>query len=506
MPKVFISYRHLEPDASCAQQLSTFLEQNGYQVFIDQRILVGQKWVEEIARHLRTSQHFIVLLSADSIRSDMLRQEVADAHVLSCDGSIRVYPVRLAYEEPLPYDLGSYLNPLQYVLWKRDDPWTPVCGRLLDALRSQTPVDVVLDVDSDDSRDVDGLALEMRRSGAPLPAADPRLDTGAVQMDSPFYVQRAHDDEVKRLVPSPGTTVLIKGPRQVGKTSLLTRSKGAAERNGHQTIYVDFQLIDTAHLDSLKSFALYLAHRIARSLRTSLTPAEVWDDYLGAPESLTDFIERAVLVGRAPVTVCFDEADRIFDYAYRNAFFAMVRAWHNRRASVPAWERFGLVIAHSTEPALFIDDLNQSPFNVGQVFRLSDFQDDEVAWLDRQHGSPIGSAAGLQDLRALVGGHPYLIRQTLYVLATRSVNSLGDLIASATDDGGPFGDHLRRHLFGLTKRPQAAAALAAVVHGQPCPNETDFQRLKAAGLVEGASRTEARVRCGLYQRYFARHL
>jgi hypothetical protein len=31
---------------------------------------------------------------------------------------------------------------------------------------------------------------------------------------------------------------------------------------------------------------------------------------------------------------------RMTDYAYRNAFFAMVRAWHNRRATNSAWKPF----------------------------------------------------------------------------------------------------------------------------------------------------------------------
>ena len=90
MPKVFVSYRHVAPDEECALQLCAFLEREGFDVFIDKRIHVGQRWVEEIDRHLKSSDHFVVLLSADSIRSDMLRQEVADAHSLALAGKIRV--------------------------------------------------------------------------------------------------------------------------------------------------------------------------------------------------------------------------------------------------------------------------------------------------------------------------------------------------------------------------------------------------------------------------------
>ena len=247
------------------------------------------------------------------------------------------------------------------------------------------------------------------QTGAPLPAADPRLDTGAVELDSPFYVQRAADDEVKRLASAPGRTVLIKGPRQVGKTSLLTRAKGAAERGGHRVVYLDFQLVDADHLETLKSLAAYIAHRIARTLRTTVKPADVWDDYLGAPESLTDFIEQAVLADATPVTICCDEVDRIFDYPYRNAFFAMVRAWHNRRATNSAWKPFGLLMAHSTEPALFIDDMNQSPFNVGEVFRLGDFDTADTAWLNQRHGRPLAPNQSSKPSR-----HSWVATHTLF--------------------------------------------------------------------------------------------
>jgi hypothetical protein len=208
----------------------------------------------------------------------------------------------------------------------------------------------------------------------------------------------------------------------------------------------------------------------------------------------------------SPLTICCDEVDRVFEYPYRNAFFAMVRAWHNRRATNSSWKALGLLVAHSTEPGLFIDDVNQSPFNVGEVFRLGDFDAAAIAWLNQRHNRPLTTRSELEGIQSLVGGHPYLVRQALYALATGRVGSLTDLIATAADDGGPFGDHLRRHLFGLSKRPQIAAALKKVVRGHGCDHEGEFQRLKAAGLVDGTSRTSARPRCDLYQRYFSRHL
>jgi AAA-like domain len=253
------------------------------------------------------------------------------------------------------------LNPLQYVLWKTEDLWDQICRRILDAIRSTEPRQPLSDPGENSAADLRRLAQVTDQTGAPLPAADPRLDSGAVELESPFYVQRTEDDEVTRRVVIPGGTVLIKGPQQMGKTSLLARVMGSARRRDHRVVYVDLQLVDPSHLESLKALTTYLAHRIAKTLRTTVKPAEVWDDYLGATESLTEFVEQAVLEDGAPVTLCLDEVDRVFDYTYRSAFFAMVRAWHNRRATHTALKAFGVVLVHTLEPASFIDDLNQSP-------------------------------------------------------------------------------------------------------------------------------------------------
>jgi hypothetical protein len=68
--------------------------------------------------------------------------------------------------------------------------------------------------------------------GAPLPSADPRLETGALKLDSPFYVRRPADEAIERLVRQHGETILVNGPRQVGKTSLAARAQAAAQANG----------------------------------------------------------------------------------------------------------------------------------------------------------------------------------------------------------------------------------------------------------------------------------
>jgi hypothetical protein len=371
--KVFISYRHVEPDETLANRLASFLETKDFDVFIDKKILTGQAWIEEIDRQIRKSQHFVALLSAESIRSDMVRREIKLAYQLRKEGKVRILPVRVAYLGELPYDLGAYLDPIQYTAWEKNTPFDLVCENILQGIRAPAPDSTTVPEPSPESLEL--LDQATNQKGAPLPSADPRLETGAVKLDSPFYVRRAADETIERLVTHDGVTVLVKGARQVGKTSLLARAQAHARSKGLRIFYIDFQLVDESRFENLKTLLQYLAARIAKELRTKVKPVDVWDDMLGATDSLTDFIEQAVLDDAAsPVVFAFDEVDNVFKHEYRNGFFAMVRAWHNLRAMRQVWNHLNLLIGHSTEPALFIDDINQSPFNVGEPIRLGDFR------------------------------------------------------------------------------------------------------------------------------------
>jgi hypothetical protein len=503
MAEVFISYRHVVPDQDLATKLSESLESHGVSCFRDTEILMGENWVQTIERELRNCESFVVLLSVDSIRSDMVRQEVKLAH----QWGKRILPVRVNYDGALPYDLGSYLDLIQYKLWRTDEPLKPIFDAILDGVHGKWTKGGL----EPSKEAIRRLGQLTEFNGAPLPAADPRFEidfpeTGGLKLSSRFYVRRAEDERVEQLVRQTGETILIKGPRQVGKTSLSARACSVAEGNKQQVCYIDLQLLDQSRLGELGPLCRYMAARVARDLQTAIKPSELWDDALGDTDCLTDFIQQAVLPGKSlPIVLCLDEVDNIFRYPYRDNFFGMLRGWHNRRATHKVWNQFNLLIAHSTEPALFIADLNQSPFNVGAVIRLGDFGRDEVLWLNARHGSPLCSDEDLSRLMRLIGGHPYLVRQALHA-ASRGRMSVADLEGVAVSDNGPFGDHLRRHLWLLRENQRLRKSLNDLIKGRGCEDEDDFQRLRGVGLIEGESRNLARMRCELYERYMRKHL
>jgi hypothetical protein len=501
--QVFLSYRHVPRDEELAEGLFAYLQARGLRVFLDKQIRVGLDWVAEIDRQLRASDAFVVLLSEDSIRSDMVRQEIQTAHKLQRDGKMTLFPVRVDFHGDLPYDLGGYLNHIQYAVWHPGESEDELFALLYRAITGGTALPVTA---SEDPNVISSTARSVV-AGAPLPAADPRivLETGTIRLDSPFYVRRREDGIVERCLEQAGSTVVIKGPRQSGKSSLLARAHALSKRAGRRSVYLDFQTFDDPQLATLGAILQTMARRIARALKTTVQPADVWDsDLLGEKGSFAEFLVTAVLDG-PPVVLLLDEVDRLFDRPYRGDFFAAIRGWHNNRATEDAWENLHLLLGHATDPALWIENLNESPFNVGDRLRLDSFTPDQVADLNDRHGRPLCSPDEITGLMELVGGHPYLIRQALYVLATERW-SLARLREEAAKDNGPFGDHLRRHLWALHQSKQVHDIVANIARGKGCEDETLFQRLLAAGLVSGETRAKARLRCDLYQQYFSRHL
>ena len=186
--------------------------------------------------------------------------------------------------------------------------------------------------------------------------------------------------------------------------------------------------------------------------------------------------------------------------------FGLFRSWHNERSLDPSspWSRLTLAIAYATEAHLFITDLNQSPFNVGTRLLLDDFTPDHVAELNRRYNAAL-SASEVAHFHALVGGQPYLARRGLSELKARHWH-LEQLEAEADQDEGPFSDHLRRLLASLQRSPELTDVVRALLIGQPCATPETFYRLRAAGVLVGASSQDARFRCRLYATYLARHL
>lgn len=330
------------------------------------------------------------------------------------------------------------------------------------------------------------------------------VPTGAIPLDSPFYVERVADFQLKRQLENSGTITTIRGARQTGKTSLLVRGVDYAKKRGALVLYLDFQLVSSYQLAGVNQFFKSFTYEVADQAQIGLSSADaLWQNPLSPQTKTTRFVEEILRGANRSVVLAMDEADVLLRTSFYSEFFGLLRAWHNRRVLDELWKNLNIVIAISTHPFLLITDINQSPFNVGLTLRLDDFSEVQVADLNERHGSPLRSEE-ISQVMELLGGHPYLIRQVLYTLVEEAM-TWPDLMAIADGEEGPFGGHLRYYLNLLHDDKELMEAMRRVVNEGACPEDKAFLRLSSAGLMQQRG-DKCVCRYGLYEKFFRSQL
>jgi serine/threonine protein kinase len=475
--------RNSQPDEQVLKRLEEHLQRSGYRVFVDRHLQVGMEWAREIERRVSNAYAVVVLLSAAAVNSEMLAYELQIAHdSAQKTGRPRILPVRVNYEGTLPNPLAAILDGIQYAQWKGPQDSQSLTAKITESL--QNPPKIV-----------------------------PRrvwLETvgGAVPPDSRFYIVRPTDEEFYEALARKDSIVLIKGARQMGKSSLMARGLQEARKVGSKIILTDFQKLNASHLESVEKLLLALSEWIAEQLDIDVVAADVWNPRLGPSMNFERFLKREVL-GKFPQSLVWgmDEIDRLFSCNFGSEVFGLFRSWHNERSLDPSgpWQKLTLAIAYATEAHMFITDVNQSPFNVGTRLVLADFTLPQSEELNKRYGSPLRDQLEVDQFYGLVGGQPYLTRRGLHELASRNL-SFPDFEIQAACDEGPFGDHLRRLLVSLAEDTTLCTFVREMLSGRHSAPLEIFYRLRSSGLVSGESARDMKPRCKLYELYLTRHL
>lgn len=510
LPRVVLLYkRQAQPDEALLHFLEDQLKQRQFSVFIDRHLSLGVEWAKEIERQIRTADAVIPLLSASSAASEMMGFEIEIAHetAQTHQGRPRLLPVRVSYPEPLPEPMASVLDPIQYFLWQTPQDNEPLLQHIVEAFKHLPRPEPEVPKPAKGAR--------LTAQAVPLPAqpavpSSPAIEPigGAVPLDSAFYIVRPADVEFRTALTRHDSVILIKGARQIGKTSLLARGLKFAREHKALVARTDFQKFNATNLESVANLHLSLAESLADQLDLRTLPSDTWDERRSPNVNFERYIRREVLgQGDGHLVWGLDEVDRLFAYPYASEVFGLFRSWHNERALDPTgpWARLTLAIAYATEAHLFITDVNQSPFNIGTRLVLEDFWPDQVAELNERYGKPLKDKPELDRLIRLVGGHPYLVRRGLHEMAKRKM-TITALEEKAPRDDGIYGDHLRRILLLLARDQGLTEIVRGILRGQPCPTADSFYRLRSAGLIKGSSAADAHPRCQLYATYLTAHL
>ncbi len=338
------------------------------------------------------------------------------------------------------------------------------------------------------------------KTNKPLTLDEP---DGQVGLNSPFYMERSPiESDCFEAVMGAGALIRVKAPRQMGKSSLLSRILFHAQQQGYKSVHLYFQQADGEVFSNLDRFLQWFCASIASELELENKLDEYWTGVLGSKNKCSKYFQRYLLAEvTVPLVLGLDEVDLMFQYPeIATDFFGLLRAWHEKSKNEEIWKRLRLVIVHSKEVYIPLN-INQSPFNVGLPIELPELTQTQVEDLAKRH-ELIWTQEQVKQLMTLVGGHPYLVRQALYQIARGRI-ALEQLLQIAQTKVGIYGDHLRRHLANLEEdRELVNIYKKIVVADLPMRIETALAfRLHSMGLVKFQG-NEVIPTCNLYRQYF----
>lgn len=326
---------------------------------------------------------------------------------------------------------------------------------------------------------------------------------GQVSLDSPFYIERPPiEADCYEAIFKPGSLIRIKAPRQMGKTSLMSRILSHAAQQGHEKVLLNFQSADAEFLTNLEQFLQWFCASITYELNLEDKLETYWKGVLGSKNKCTNYFQRYLLSQiTSPLALGLDEVDQVFQHPeIATDFFGLLRSWHERAKNEPIWKKLKLIIVHSKEVYIPLN-INQSPFNVGLPIELPELNQQQVQDLIKRHGLD-WSREQLEQVMAMLGGHPYLVRVALYEIA-RNRMTLEQLLQVAPMEEGPYYDYLRRHLLNLENDTSLVVAIKQIVAAnKPVRIETGLAfKLRSMGLVKFQG-NDVMPLCNLYRQYF----
>jgi len=483
--------------STLSQRLHQALSAGGHEVFFINNS-------SDEGSYLKRCDYLLLLISQESATSEMVLEQVQLAKELHnlTTRKPAILPIFLEVNTPLSFDLLSYLAGIQPWLWRGAGDTFKLLSQILTIIkegRTSLTADHELAVEWKEITSTKQSIIQ------PLPAAEPELPGGQVELTSGFYIDRPPiESRCYETIAQPGALIRIKAPRQMGKTSLMARILHHAEQQGSRTVALSFQLANRKIFANSDTFLQWFCASIGQELGMLEQLPKCWQlaDLIGSNQCCKAYFEQYLLSESSrPLTLGLDESDRLFESPeIADDFFGLLRALHEEAKRRDIWKKLRLIVVHSTEVYIPMD-VNKSPFNVGLPIDLPEFNSQQVQDLAKRHGLN-WSDGEVVDLMGLVGGHPYLVRLAMYRISRHDV-SFNQLVKLPPTEAGIYSDHLRRHLWNLEKYSELMEAMREVVSvSQPVRLRSELGfKLNSMGLVKLEGNNYL-PRCRLYEEYF----
>jgi hypothetical protein len=495
---VFLSYNREDEEA--VEKIAVYLEDcTGLKPWLDKwRLIPGEDWVENLERGLPSSSTCAVFVGKSGKGPWQKKELHAALDRQTKHTDFRVIPVLLP-DAPAEPELPMFLAGNTWVDF-RGKPYDDALWRLECGIRGVPP-----------GRGRPRKDEECRTpQSKPQPYVDPAslIRPGdAIDVDSRFYIRRAADEEVLKEVARARGLVTVLGPHQTGKTSLIVQTYANVSQVEARLrpVFVDFRAFHNRDLRSLETIWCAIAVKMQEQLALDGWTGEKWVKKANFDPNFSKFLDGFVFAkDSTPVLLCLDEVDRVFTSPLKSDFFSSVRAFYSRGAYDHAFKKMRWLLSTSSEPSFFIEDLNQSPFNIGWRVNLNTFTAEETAEFAGRHGV-VADTPVIGRIQEYTGGRPFLVHLLLYHMVLNPKN-LEQFFDGQNAGGGIFLDHLNHYLKQFQKEPDMRKAMKRVLAGEGCDDVRMAGRLEAAGLAIRDPALKLVCHCRLYKDFFSKVL
>jgi Leucine-rich repeat (LRR) protein len=266
-------------------------------------------------------------------------------------------------------------------------------------------------------------------AAAPAPTPPTTLKVGGtLNPERHVYIERVEDKELLRLLLA-GEFVNVVAPRQMGKSSLVMRTRKVLRERGWQAAMVDLTELGTP--GDATAYFIGILRSLARELKLGIDVAEWWKDAEKggtASQRLQAFFRDVVIpIVDQRLVIFIDEIDSSLKLPFADDLFTSIRWLFNERAKSLQFEKLIFCLIGVAAPNELIKDRRTTPYNIGHSLALKDFdaaRDDLQEFLGRLNGR----RDVLDRIMYWSDGQPYLV-----VLLTNVMEKSGDPSPAAID-------------------------------------------------------------------------